>query len=318
MSITTDPGVVPSAVTPDDRPAIQITDGGLETTLVFHQGIDLEDFAAFPLLRSEDGRSALAGYYAPYVELAERLGVGMVLDTPTWRASSDWGARQGFGTDDMAAVNREAVEFVRGIAEESALDEVVINGAIGPRGDGYEVGTMMTVDEAASYHGPQIRAFRDAGVDSVTAVTMTYVDEAIGIARAAAAADVPVVIGFTTETDGRLPSGQALADAIAQVDAETGGVATFFMVNCAHPSHFSAVLDGSAEWCRRIGAIRANASRASHEELDAAPELDRGDPAELANDYVELRRSLPSLHLVGGCCGTDHEHVAAIGEALIG
>ena len=305
---------------------ILMADGGLETTLVFHQDIDLPDFAAFPLLRSEPGREALRAYYRPYLESAARHGVGMVLDTPTWRANLDWGIRQGFASDDLAAVNREAVAFARSLAVVVDRNPVrLVNGVIGPRGDGYAIGQTMNPVEAAHYHALQARAFAQAGADLVTAVTMTYVDEAIGIVRAAAAVGLPVIVSFTVETDGRLPSGQTLAEAVTAVDDHADSIGAsrpqFYMINCAHPSHFVGELaddtvDHRAPWIDRIGAIRANASRLSHEELDNATELDRGDIAELADDYRALHSLLPGLKLVGGCCGTDHEHVEAVVSRL--
>jgi S-methylmethionine-dependent homocysteine/selenocysteine methylase len=292
-----------------------VTDGGLETTLVFHDGIDLPDFAAFPLVDDAAGRDALARYYRPYLDLAERLGLGIVLDTPTWRANLDWGARLGYDPVSLAATNRRAVEFIASLAAERSGSTVLLNGVIGPRGDGYVVGTTMSASEAAAYHGLQARSFAEAGAQMITATTMTYVDEAIGVARAASAVGLPAVISFTVEVDGHLPSGQALGDAIMQVDRSTEVQPAYYMINCAHPTHFRAALDGDAAWSKRIRGIRANASRLSHAELDAASELDRGDVTELAALYDELRSCL-DLRVVGGCCGTDHEHVATIAGAL--
>jgi homocysteine S-methyltransferase len=173
----------------------------------------------------------------------------------------------------------------------------------------------MSVEDAALYHATQIGTFASTSVDLVTALTMTYVAEAIGIVRAARQSGLPVVIGFTVETDGRLPSGQPLRQAIEQVDAETDGATAYFMINCAHPSHFYDVLEPGAAWTDRVRGLRANASRMSHAELDEAEELDAGDPEELANEYVALRERLPQLTVLGGCCGTDHRHVEAISEA---
>ncbi len=291
-----------------------LTDGGLETTLVFHRGIELADFAAFPLLDDKRGREQLASYFRPYLDIAEREGLGMVLDTPTWRANPDWASRLGYDGEQLVEVNRRAVSFVEAIADDRPNLDTVKNGVVGPRGDGYLVGEAMSVAEAANYHSLQIRALADAGVDTITAVTMTYADEAIGIANAAEQAGVPAIIGFTVETDGRLPSGMALAEALTAVDEATGAGPAWYMVNCAHPSHFAAVLDGP--WLSRVKAIRANASRMSHAELDEAPELDRGDIDDLAADYVGLRAKLAGLRVVGGCCGTDHEHIAAIASAV--
>jgi len=293
-----------------------IADGGLETTLVFHDGLDLPDFAAFPLLDGADGREALRRYYEPYLDLAQRIGTGIVLDTPTWRANLDWAARLGYDAERLADLNRRSVAFVQELAATRPGLMAVANGVLGPRGDGYVVGATMSAAEAAHYHALQARAFADAGADMATAVTMTYAEEAIGITRAAAAVGLAVVVSFTVETDGRLPSGQGLGEAIDAVDAATGGAPAYYMVNCAHPTHFAPVLEPGAAWLGRIRAIRANASTMSHAELDQATELDRGDPAELAARHRELRALLGELAVVGGCCGTDHEHVAAIAGAL--
>jgi homocysteine S-methyltransferase len=282
---------------------VELTDGGIETYLLFHDGFDLPCFAAFPLLETDDGRSALRRYFAPFLEIAEERGLPFVLDTVTWRANPDWGRRLGYDDDRLAAANRAAVDFARELAAAK------INGVVGPRGDGYAVGERMTADEAAEYHGWQVGVLRDAGVDRITALTLTYPEEAIGIVQAADG--VPVVAGFTVETDGRLPDGTTIAGAIERVDAATGGSAEFFIVNCAHPTHIAAGLDGMPQ-LERIGGLRVNGSPLSHAELDEAEELDESDPATLARDNAALRDSLPAIRLLGGCCGTDHRHVAAI------
>jgi S-methylmethionine-dependent homocysteine/selenocysteine methylase len=290
-----------------------ITDGGMETSLIFQQGIDLPHFASFPLLEQEKGRNALLDYFRPYVDIARELDVGIVLDTPTWRANPDWGTKLGYSPEALLRIDRLGVELLQQLGHETGgSPPLVICGCVGPRGDGYHVGEAMTAEEACRYHSPQVRAFAEAGADVVSGLTMTSADEAVGIARAAVDADVPSVLSFTVETDGRLPSGQPLRDAIEQVDAETDGVASYFMVNCAHPSHFLHVLEPAAPWLERIQGVRANASRMSHSELDEADELDEGDPEELALRYRELQQRLPSLAVVGGCCGTDHRHVRAI------
>lgn len=300
-----------------DRPFL--ADAGLETVLIFQQGVELPDFAAFPLVDTAAGRRRLAAYYDTYLGIAERHGRGVVLDTPTWRASFDWGARRGYDADRLADVNRLAVGMVRGAARRRPRVPAVVNGVVGPRGDGYAAGAAMTAGEAARFHGLQARAFAEAGADMMTAVTMSYADEAVGVTLAAVAADLPVAVSFTVETDGRLPSGQPLGDAICAVDDATAGAAAYFLVNCAHPSHFEHVFEAAAgtDWLGRIRGLRANASAKSHAELDAATELDRGDIADLAGRYRRLQQ-LVDLRVVGGCCGTDHEHVEAIAAATTG
>ena len=294
-----------------------LTDSGLETWLVFHRNVDLPDFAAFPLLDDPFGRELLAEYFRDHLQLAATAGAGLVLETPTWRANADWGARLGYDAAALDRVNREAVIFLRHLAKEFGEVDVVVSGNVGPRGDGYNPSELLTPEIAERYHRPQIESFATAGVDRVTMLTATHTGEPIGIVRAAVMAGVPVVIAFTVETDGRLPSGQALHDAIAEVDAATDGAALHFGVNCAHPDHFSSALDVASSAIDRIELVRANASRATHAELDEAEELDEGDANELAALYAHLRRRHPHLRELGGCCGTDVRHVQAIARSCV-
>ncbi len=292
---------------------MKLTDAGLETVLVFEDGIDLPEFAAFPLVDTDEGRAALRRYYTPFLELARDRGVPLVLSTPTWRANPDWGTVLGYDADALDAINRRAVAFVQELAGDG---DVVIEGLIGPRSDGYAPTLIMDADEAEQYHAVQIGTFADAGCDQVSALTLGYPDEAIGVVRAAKAAGIPSVIGFTVETDGRLPNGDSLADAIAAVDAATDAAALGYVINCAHPTHFADALP-EGDLRGRIIGLRANASTRSHAELDEAEELDAGDPVDLAARYVALRSDLPGLEVLGGCCGTDIRHVTAIADAWL-
>jgi S-methylmethionine-dependent homocysteine/selenocysteine methylase len=291
-----------------------LTDGGIETTLIFHQGLELPAFAAFVLLADEAGTDELRRYYAPYLELARDQGVGLVLESPTWRASPRWAAELGYDESQLDELNRKAIALMEDLRDEAGLT-AVISGCIGPQDDGYNPTTKLSADEARDYHSTQIATFADTAADLVTAMTLTYTDEAIGIARAAGDAGLPAVISFTLETDGRLPSGQQLGDAIEQVDAATDPAPAYYMINCAHPSHFEAVLDTGAGWPARIGGVRANASTKSHAELDEADDLDEGDPADLGARHAALRAKLPKLKVLGGCCGTDDRHVTEICRA---
>ncbi|WP_395019548.1 homocysteine S-methyltransferase family protein [Dongia sp.] len=291
-----------------------LTDAGLETVLVFLDGIDLPCFASFPLHNSQEGAKRLSDYYAGFARLAVENGAGLILESATWRANADWAAKLGFDANALAAVNRRAIELMAEVrrAHETAQSPMPISGNIGPRGDGYDPGKLMTAQEAEDYHGVQIRVFAETEADYVSAFTMTNTPEAIGIVKAAKAAKIPVVISFTVETDGNLPTGQSLKDAIAEVEAATGNYAAYYMVNCAHPTHFDSVLDKDAAWVKRIRGIRANASCRSHAELDAATDLDAGNPAELGRQYADLLKHYPHFTVLGGCCGTDFRHVEAI------
>jgi len=297
-----------------DGEQIFLSDGGLETSLIYHGGWDLPLFAAFPLMKDETGRDALRAYYAPYAEIAVANRLGFILETPTWRANPEWGAKLGYGEAELDAINRAGVAMMQEVRlkYETRGAPMPVSGNIGPRGDGYQPDRLMSVAEAERYHARQIRVFKDAGADLVTAMTMNYAEEAAGIARAAADADMPVVIAMTVETDGRLATGQALGDAIAAVDDASGGAPAYYMLNCAHPTHFAAVLDAGGAWVERIAGLRPNASAKSHAELDAATELDDGDPRDLGQRTAELRRRHGRLSVFGGCCGTDHRHVGAI------
>jgi homocysteine S-methyltransferase len=295
-----------------------VTDGGIETTLIFHQGLELPDFAAFDLLKRPGGESALREYFRAYARIAARHNADVVLESATWRASADWGTRLGYSGAELAQANRRAIELLERIRDElsETRTTAVISGCVGPRGDGYQPANMMTIDQALSYHRVQVDTFADTAADMVGAITMNYVEEAIGIALAARDAEMPVAISFTVETDGRLATGQTLADAIGQVDAATGSYPAYYMLNCAHPEHFDSVLEPDASWTGRIRGLRANASRKSHAELNESSELDIGDPAELGTQYAWLKQHrLPRLNVLGGCCGTDQRHVESIAAA---
>ena len=296
--------------------AVTLTDGGLETTLVFLDGLDLPDFASFPLLDDDGARPYVDRYFLPYLDLAERRGTGFVLDTATWRANPDWGLRLGYDAEALAEANRRAVDHAHRLAETHPGVPTVVNGVVGPRGDGYVVGETMSADQAGSYHALQALAFASAGAQMMTAVTMTYPDEAVGVVEAAAASTFPSSSPSRSRpTDDCRPGWTSVRPSVTSTSAPVLRAA-YFMVNCAHPTHFATLLDPDEPWVSRVQGIRANSSTMSHAELDVAEDLDRGDVAGLAGHYGDLQRRLPQLRVVGGCCGTDIEHVTAIAEAL--
>jgi homocysteine S-methyltransferase len=301
-----------------DPNVVYLTDGGLETVLIFRDGLDLPHFAACELLRSVDGRAALRRYFDEFATIATEQGVGFIVDTATWRANPDWTALLGYSEAEFAEVNRAAVELAAEVrsAWERPGSPMPISGVIGPRGDGYAPDALQSVDEARDYHRAQIDVFAATGlVDFVAAITMTYPEEASGIALAARDAGLPAVISFTVETDGRLVTGATLGDAVAAVEAATHGYPSYYMVNCAHPTHLPEGL-GSGPWAARLRGYRANASSLSHAELDESEELDSGDAPQLGAQFARLTLELPHLTILGGCCGTDASHVAAIATAV--
>jgi S-methylmethionine-dependent homocysteine/selenocysteine methylase len=296
-----------------------LTDGGLETTLIFHDGIELPMFASFDLLKTTEGTAVIRAYYERYIAIAKRNCTGFVLEGATWRASPDWGDKLGYSRAQLAEVNRAAVKLMAELRSkhESAQTPMVISANIGPRGDGYKIDKAMTAAGAEDYHGWQVSVFRDAEADLVSAFTINYAEEGIGVARACKRAGMPSVISFTVETDGNLPSGQTIRDAIEQTDRETGNAPAYYMLNCAYPTHFADALRKGEAWTARLRGLRANASTRSHAELDAAPDLDTGDPMDLGRRYGALRRQFGHFTVLGGCCGTDHRHVEQISLACV-
>lgn len=294
-----------------------LTDGGLETVMVFLEGLELPQFASFTLLDSAVGRAALIRYYAAFLDEAATQNAGFVLDTATWRASAGWGQVMGLEADQIDAVNRAAVALVLDLRADrrSNGQTILINGVVGPHGDAYAPDQILSATAAQDYHRRQVEVLAASGVDLVSAVTISSLGESIGIAKAAQAVDVPVALSFTVETDGRLISGMSLEEAILRTDDATDGAPLWYGINCAHPDHFRHILSG--DWVGRIGSLRANASRRSHAELDESTTLDDGDVAELALDYQNLLPLLPQLRILGGCCGTDLRHVAAIGQRCL-
>lgn len=300
---------------PQKTAKICITDGGMETDLVFNKQIALPEFAAYDLLRSSQGTETLYDYFVDYADLARRYELGLILETPTWRANSDWGKKIGDSPDDLQQINSKAVQLIEQIRQEfeSTQSPVVISGCIGPRGDGYRPGSLMSASEAMQYHAVQIQTFAQTNVDMVAALTLNYIEEAIGITRAALQQNLPVCISFTLETDGKLPTGETLEQAISAVDAATSQGPVYYMTNCAHPTHFTHMLDNTV--CKsRLQGLRANASSCSHEELDEAEILDDGNPAELGQQFADIRTQFPQINVIGGCCGTDLRHIEQIAE----
>ena len=298
-----------------------LTDGGLETDMIFLRGIDLPLFSSITMYLEDDDPAVLHDYLLPYIEAAKGMNTGIVVESTTWRSSPGWLDQLGVPSARHEELNRAAIQSLVKVRtnHETTTTPIVISGALGPRGDGYAIDTKMSVEEATDYHAWQIDIFADTEADMVTVMTMNYVEEAIGVALAAKAAGMPCVIGFTVETDGRLPSGQMLGEAINEVDAATDSSPAYYMLNCAHPDHFASTLaagkEAGAGWLSRIQALRANASRCSHAELDEATELDDGDPHEFGVIYADLLEKYPSFVVFGGCCGTDHRHITEVAHA---
>lgn len=294
-----------------------LTDAGVETDLIFNHGIQIREFAAFTLLPTPQGRAALTRYFEGFLDLAKERKAGFILDSTTWKAHAHWAKSLGADTTELREANEEAVRFIAELrARYSANTKpIVLNAVVGPRGDAYRPEGRITTEAAEEYFSEQLGWLAATEADMVSALTFNQASEAAGLARAARTVGMPAVISFTVETNGALPTGQSLADAITQVDDATDAFPVYYMINCAHPDHFAGVLQ-DAPWARRIRGVRANASRKSHAELDASTTLDSGNPQELARDYRQISLRMPWLNVFGGCCGSDLRHVAEIARTL--
>ena len=296
-----------------------LCDGGIETDLIFNQGIEIREFAAHTLLPDEQGREALANYFRGFLKLARESGTGFILDSQTWKAHRHWADDLGATEEELKQANLDSIAFIAGLREEFRDNQkpIVLNALLGPRGDAYTPDSEIATHEAEDYHSEQIGWLAGTDVDMVTATTFTQSDEAIGVVRAANKVGLPAVVSFTVETEGGLPAGQALSEAIEAVDQATNNGPAYFMVNCAHPEHFMHVLSDT-RWSRRIHGLRCNASRKSHAELDQSETLARGYPVELATLYKRIRATMPWLNVFGGCCGSDLRHVVEIARVMTG
>ncbi len=287
---------------------------GMETDLIFSQGVDLPGFASYPLLETEEGRLRLDGYSRDLIETGKAHRTGVILESPTWVANRDRGAAIGYSPEQLVDLNKAAIAQMCAARARFGDIPTVVSANIGPREDAYAPAGQMSAEEAEAYHTEQIAALAQTDTDMVTGYTLAYPAEAVGIVLAARRFELPVAIAFTVETDGRLPTGTALAEAITEVDAATDNYAAYFMINCAHPDHFENVLT-DAPWMRRVRGIVANASRCSHSELDNAEKLDAGNPVELGRQVADIRDRFPHISVLGGCCGTDMRHISSIAKA---
>lgn len=284
---------------------------GMDTDLIYNRGIDLPGFASYPLLSNPGHKNILREYYSNLIDLAREQSVGVILDSITWAANRDRGAKLGYTTADLKKFNIDAINLIANVRNEEDDLPTVLCGQVGPRGDGYVISDLMTTHEAEDYHSEQIEVYSNTEADLVSASTICYAEEAAGVVRAAQRFDMPVAISFTVETDGRLPTGMPVREAIEQVDAESSESALYFLINCAHPDHFTSIFDDEP-WMQRLRGVVANASRCSHAELEVAKELDDGDPKELGIQVGGLRKRYSHFNILGGCCGSDLRHMKHI------
>ncbi len=304
------------------KPKFYLSDGGLETWLLFTKKIALREFAAFELHRSPQAEAVLWEYFRPYIDLAIEVEAGFVFTACTWRAQPQWGAKLGYSQSEILDLNERAVRSLEQFVEREWSPHrprswAMVQACVGSRDDAYRAQADRIIEEFRTYHFPQLKALKDSGVERIAAMTQSSVEEAVGITQACQELAVPLILSFTVETNGRIPAGESLEEAIEIVDDATGSYPTSYMINCAHPDHFGPHLPEKSAVLQRIEGVRANASKKSHQELDSSEILDSGDPVELAEKYSDLMAQLPQLRVFGGCCGTDISHIRKIAHACL-
>ena len=291
--------------------------GGIETWLQYVDGFELRHFCLFELLDDERGIACLTDYHRKLVESAVAEGFGVINEGLHYRASKDWGDLIGYSREALEEINIRGIEFYKNFAREYDSPEtpMIVGGVIGPRGDAYNVGRTPNAAEAENYHSEQILTFKKAGADLVSALTFSSVEEAIGLARAAKAAAIPVVISFFVKPGGRLSGGETLEDAITQVDSETDNAPAYYMINCTHPTEFEGAFK-PGNWTRRMGGFMPNAVAMDTLSLCKLGHLEDGDPEELGGQMADLARRFPHINVWGGCCGTDGRHIGQIARQV--
>lgn len=307
-----------------------LTFAGNETFLLFQQGFPLREFCAFEVLDDETAWERFEKeLLIPILDAAAEAEMGIITDTLCWRAAPDALALLDYSRTEVDRFNQLGVQRIADLIEnwrkERGVSEAdcpsILTAEIGPRGDGYTVSKdgLTSIEEARDYHLHQVKSIAQSEAQLAVALTMTNLNETIGLVLAAKDLGLPILVSPTVETDGRLPDGMSLGDFINAVDEATERFPSCYMINCAHPIHVDKMLAQAkaekAPWLDRLRGFRANASCKSHEELDNSTELDRGHPCDLAHEVAHLADTF-DLNILGGCCGTDSEHIRLIAQAL--
>jgi homocysteine S-methyltransferase len=295
--------------------ALFLTEGGIETELMYKWRFELPHVAVFPLLDNPDAVAVMRGIYRRSLDVAAAHGMSAMLTGLDYRASPDWGGLPGYSQEALVEANHQAIDFLRELAREynDDLPRVLVGGIIGPRGDAYELNRTITADAAEDYHATQLTTLKQADVDFAAAMTFNNIPEAIGVARAATTIGVPLVISLTVDSTSRLKSGPTVAEAVETIDAETDGAPACYMLNCSHPVEFEPGLtDG--DWIRRLRGFRPNASKMEKIALCQIGHLEEGDPVELGRLMGDLARRYPHMDIWGGCCGTGTVHLGEIAK----
>lgn len=309
---------VQSPLPPMGSGEIFLTEGGSETEIMYRHGFELPEFAMFPLLDNPKAVSAMHGIFSKQLDVAAEFGLSFLLSGLDYRASPDWGAKLGYSPTALAEANTAAIDFLRDVAKgyEGQVPRLLFGGILGPRGDAYGLNREITADVAEEYHAVQLETLKLAGVDFACAMTFNNIPESVGAARAAAKIGVPLSVSLTLDSTHRLKSGPSLADAITEIDAQTGNDAPdFYLLNCSHPLEYEPALE-TEDWINRLRGVRPNASKMEKIALCKLGHIEEGNPVELGSQLRSLSERYPHMDIFGGCCGTGHSHLREIAKAL--
>lgn len=294
-----------------------LSEGGMETEVMYKHGFDFPHFAVFELLKNPKAVSALQAMYRQYFDVVAKHQMVALVGGLDYRASPDWGALLGYSADGLSDMNHRCIDFLRDLAKEyiGEIDEILIQGFIGPRGDAYETNTVITEQESEDYHSVQLQTLKEADVDLASALTFNNIPESIGVAKAAARLDLPLCISLSLDGSSRLNSGPSLGDAIKTIDAATDNSVAFYMINCVHPLEYESAL-ADESWMKRIRGVRPNASVMDKISLCKIGHLEDGDPIELGNQIGDLFKRFPHMDILGGCCGTWDNHLDQMAQSV--
>jgi len=271
------------------------------------------------LLLSDDGREALAKIYSQYVDIAVEHNLPILLFTPTWRANPERIAS--FGRSSVSEINQLAVEFLKNVRRRysSFQDNIFIGGLIGCKGNAYKPEEALSTSDAILFHEEQVEALKSAGVDFIQAATLPALTEAVGIATLLAEKEIPDLISFITRPDGNILDGTPLYKAMETIDKVVSPKPTSFMVNCVHPALFHKSLENQHDKLSyvlsRLAGLQANAAAMSPEELDEMDHLESDTPYNFADSMLKLHTHF-NLNLLGGCCGTNFDHLSSMARQL--
>ncbi len=290
-----------------------ITEGGIETEIMYKWGFEMPHFAMFPLLDNPQAAAAIKGMYRRYLDVVAKYKQSALIGGFDYRASPDWGNLLGYSASALRDANLQSIQFLRDVAEEykSDIDQALFSGCVGPRGDAYQTKNTMDRYQAAEYHAIQLETLKLANVDLAWALTFGDPEEAIGVCMAAESLDIPLAVSFSLDSSHHLNTGGSFSKAVEYVDEQTNNFPEFYSLNCSHPDEFNPAIK-QGKWINRVRCFRPNATKMDKISLCKLGHLEEGDPVELGYQMSDLHSRFPHIDIWGGCCGTCDTHLEQI------